>query len=50
MSLTCDKCGHDGWYPELRLLYLLTLGREHLVSRDASRAKAQIEVGENAVN
>jgi Domain of unknown function (DUF3854) len=39
----------DAWYPQLRLHYFLTLGREHLVSRDASRAKAQIEAGENAV-
>ncbi len=39
----------DGWYPQLRLHYFLTLGREHLVSRDATRAKSQIEAGENAV-
>jgi hypothetical protein len=39
----------DGWYPQLRLHYFLTIGRSHLVSRDASRAKSQIEAGENAV-
>jgi hypothetical protein len=39
----------DNWYPKLRLHYFLTLGREHLVSRDSSRAKLQIEVGENAI-
>jgi hypothetical protein len=39
----------DSWYPQLRLHYFLTLGREHLVERDASRAKSQIEIGENAV-
>jgi Domain of unknown function (DUF3854) len=39
----------DGWYPQLRLHYFLTLGREHLAERDAKRAKSQIEVGENAV-
>jgi hypothetical protein len=39
----------DGWYPQLRLHYFLTMGRSHLVSRDASRAKSQIEAGENAV-
>ncbi len=39
----------SAWYPQLRLHYFLTLGRENLVQRDASRAKAQIDVGENAV-
>lgn len=39
----------DGWYPQLRLHYFLTLGRENLLQRDASRAKAQIEAGEDAV-
>jgi hypothetical protein len=39
----------DAWYPQLRLHYFLTLGREHLAKRDISRAKSQIEVGENAV-
>ena len=39
----------DGWYPQLRLYYFLTLGREHLTERDSKRAKSQIEVGENAV-
>jgi Domain of unknown function (DUF3854) len=39
----------DGWYPQLRLHYFLTLGREYLVERDISRAKSQIEAGENAV-
>jgi hypothetical protein len=39
----------NSWYRQLRLHYFLTLGRENLVQRDASRAKAQIEAGENAV-
>ena len=39
----------DGWYPQLRLHYFLTLGREHLAQRDVTTAKAQIELGENAV-
>jgi hypothetical protein len=39
----------DNWYPQLRLHYFLTLGREHLVERDSKRAKSQIEVGESAV-
>ena len=39
----------DGWYPQLRLHYFLTLGREHLVERDVKTAKTQIEAGENAV-
>ena len=39
----------DNWYPQLRLHYFLTLGREHLAERDAKRAKSQMEAGENAV-
>ncbi|MBN3945178.1 MAG: hypothetical protein HWQ38_01265 [Nostoc sp. NMS7] len=37
----------DGWYPQLRMHYYLTLGREFLTTRDAKRAKAQLEAGEN---
>ncbi len=39
----------DGWYPQLRMHYYLTLGREYLTNRDAKRAKAQLEAGENAI-
>lgn len=39
----------DGWYPQLRLHYFLTLGREHLAQRDVTTANAQIDLGENAV-
>ncbi|MBW4558734.1 MAG: DUF3854 domain-containing protein [Trichormus sp. ATA11-4-KO1] len=39
----------DGWYPQLRMHYYLTLGREFLTTRDAKRAKAQAEVGDNAI-
>ncbi|PAX56128.1 plasmid replication protein, CyRepA1 family [Brunnivagina elsteri] len=39
----------DGYYPQLRLHYFLTLGRENLVSRDSKRAKSQIEEGESAI-
>jgi hypothetical protein len=39
----------DGWYPQLRLHYFLTMGQSHLAKRDIFRAKAQIEAGENAV-
>jgi hypothetical protein len=39
----------DGWYPQLRMHYYLTLGREFLTTRDAKRAKSQIESGGNAV-
>jgi hypothetical protein len=39
----------DGWYPQLRLHYFLTVGREQLVERDSKRAKSQIESGESAV-
>ncbi|MBD2535221.1 DUF3854 domain-containing protein [Nostoc flagelliforme FACHB-838] len=39
----------DGWYPQLRMHYYLTLGREFLTNRDAKRAAAQLEAGENSV-
>jgi Domain of unknown function (DUF3854) len=39
----------DGWYPQLRLHYYLTMGRQFLANRDAKRAKAQAEAGENAI-
>ncbi|MBD2512809.1 hypothetical protein H6G91_37485 [Nostoc muscorum FACHB-395] len=39
----------DGWYPQLRMHYYLTLGREFLTNRDAKRAKAQLEAGKNSV-
>ncbi|HEY9799441.1 MAG TPA: plasmid replication protein, CyRepA1 family [Leptolyngbyaceae cyanobacterium] len=39
----------DGWYPQLRLHYYLTLGREFLTKRDSKPAKAQAEAGENAI-
>ncbi|MGF2037314.1 MAG: plasmid replication protein, CyRepA1 family [Nostoc sp. CmiVER01] len=39
----------DGWYPQLRMHYYLTLGREFLTKRDAKRAKAQLELGENSI-
>ncbi|MBD2492554.1 plasmid replication protein, CyRepA1 family, partial [Aulosira sp. FACHB-615] len=39
----------DSWYPQLRLHYYLTVGREFLASRDSKRAKAQAEAGENAI-
>ncbi|AKG21308.1 plasmid replication protein, CyRepA1 family [Calothrix sp. 336/3] len=38
-----------GWYPQLRLHYFLTVGREQLFERDSKRAKSQIEAGESAV-
>ncbi|WP_323808783.1 hypothetical protein [Nostoc sphaeroides] len=39
----------DGWYPQLRMHYYLTLGREFLNNRDAKRAKAQLEAGQNSI-
>jgi hypothetical protein len=39
----------DGWYPQLRLHYYLTLGRGFLTARDSKRAKAQAETGENCI-
>ncbi len=39
----------NGWYPQLRLHYYLIVGRQYLAPRDAKRAKAQAEAGENAI-
>ncbi|MCV3216673.1 hypothetical protein OGM63_24745 [Plectonema radiosum NIES-515] len=39
----------DNWYPQLRLHYFITMGREYLAERDRSKAKAQMEAGENAL-
>jgi hypothetical protein len=39
----------DGWYPQLRMHYYLTLGREFLTNRDAKRAAAQLEAGQNSI-
>jgi hypothetical protein len=39
----------NGWYPQLRMHYYLTLGREFLTNRDAKRAAAQLEAGENSL-
>lgn len=39
----------DGWYPQLRMHYYLTLGREFLTNRDAKRAASQLEAGENSI-
>jgi hypothetical protein len=39
----------DGWYPQLRMHYYLTLGRNHLSTRDAKRAASQLEAGENSI-
>lgn len=39
----------DSWYPQLRMHYYLTLGREFLTTRDAKRAKAQLSAGENSI-
>ncbi|MGM3309793.1 plasmid replication protein, CyRepA1 family [Anabaena sp. WFMT] len=51
VDVTPELVGKDdaGWYPQLRLHYYLSLGRQFLVGRDAKRAKAQAEKGNNAV-
>jgi hypothetical protein len=36
----------EGWYPQLRLHYFLSLGREYLTDRDKRAAAAQLEKGE----
>ncbi|MEA5551785.1 plasmid replication protein, CyRepA1 family [Anabaena cylindrica UHCC 0172] len=51
VDVTPELVGKDdvGWYPQLRLHYYLSLGREFLVGRDAKRAKAQVVAGNNAI-
>ncbi|WP_371416871.1 plasmid replication protein, CyRepA1 family [Dolichospermum sp. UHCC 0259] len=51
VDVTPELVGKDdaGWYPQLRLHYYLSLGREFLVVRDAKRAKAQVEKDNNAI-
>ncbi len=39
----------DSWYPQLRLHYFLTLGRDFLPQRDRQRARSQSEKGNGAV-
>ncbi|NJO59725.1 MAG: DUF3854 domain-containing protein [Richelia sp. RM2_1_2] len=39
----------DGWYPQLRLYYYLTIGREFVAQHDARRAKKTAEEGSGAV-
>ncbi|MBD2479589.1 plasmid replication protein, CyRepA1 family [Anabaena sp. FACHB-83] len=39
----------DGWYPQLRLHYYLTVGRQFLTSRDSKRVKGLAEAGENSI-
>jgi hypothetical protein len=49
VTATLIEKDDSGWYPQLRLHYFLTLGREQLIERDRSRAKTQMEVGDNAI-
>jgi hypothetical protein len=39
----------NGWYPKLQLHYYLTIGKEHLVSRDRSKLKGMAAAGENSL-
>ena len=39
----------NGWYPQLRLYYYLTIGREFVVPHDARKAKKALEEGSGAV-
>lgn len=39
----------EGWYPQLRLYYYLTIGRQFVVPHDARKAKKALEEGEGAV-
>ncbi|WP_298907258.1 hypothetical protein [uncultured Nostoc sp.] len=51
VEVTLDLVERDdnGCYPQLRMHYYLTLGREFLTNRDAKRAKPQLEAGENSI-
>lgn len=39
----------NGWHSQLRLHYYLTVGRQHLLIREANAARKQLEVGNGAV-
>ena len=43
------RADDNGWYPQLRLHYYLTAGRDYLQQRDRRRLQAQAERGEGAV-
>ncbi|MBW4457422.1 MAG: DUF3854 domain-containing protein [Nostoc indistinguendum CM1-VF10] len=51
IDVTVDliKKDDEGWYPQLRLYYYLTVGRQFLVPRDRQRAKSLAEAGENSI-
>ncbi|MEH2297583.1 MAG: hypothetical protein V7K88_00510 [Nostoc sp.] len=51
IDVTPDLVSRDdhGWYPQLRMHYYLTLGREFLTKRNAKRAKSQLEALENSI-
>lgn len=51
MSVTPDLVlkDDDGWHPQLRLHYFLTLGKEYLPRRDSQRARSQFDKGDGAV-
>jgi len=38
-----------GWHPQIRLHYYLTVGRQHLLAREANVARKQLEAGDGAV-
>jgi hypothetical protein len=38
-----------GWHPQIRLHYYLTVGRQHLLTREANVARKQLEAGDGAV-
>ena len=39
----------NGWYPQLRLHYFLTIGRQYLADRDAMKAKQLLAQGEGQI-
>jgi hypothetical protein len=39
----------NGWYPKLQMHYYLTIGKEHLLSRDRSKLKGMAAAGENSL-
>jgi Domain of unknown function (DUF3854) len=51
INVTVDLIKKDdqGFYPQLRMHYYLSIGRQFLTNRDAKRAKSQAEAGNNAI-
>lgn len=51
IDVTPDLVGKDdqGWHPQVRLHYYLSIGRDHLIQRDTQIVKKALEAGEGAI-